>query len=233
MQRALVIAAHPDDAELMVGGIIALLVRHGISVTVALFTIAAEVPWAAPRRKEAAHEAARILGHEVCWVEEGRYDHVVDIPEPRCVALIDRLLAEHRPDVVFSHGMLDSHCDHAQLGRCVVAAMRQSSAQFFAFGPSEYRAQPAYAFVPDVFVDVSSYVDEKKAAIQCYNYEGAPYHELRANDVALLNRADGIRCGAEYAETLRVVRQLGIPQSMFGPPSGLPENADLDAVRKG
>jgi N-acetylglucosamine malate deacetylase 1 len=218
MQSALVIGAHPDDAELMVGGIIALLVRHGVRVAVALFTTAAEVPSAGPRRKQAAHEAALILGHDLLWVEEGKYDHVIDIPEPRCVGSIDRLLRERQPDIVLSHGMRDSHCDHAQLGRCVIAAMRHSNAQFFAFGPSEYRAQPAYSFVPNVFVDVSAYIEQKKAAIECYNYEGAPYHELRADDVAMLNRADGIRCGAEFAETLQVVRQFGIPQEMLGMP---------------
>jgi N-acetylglucosamine malate deacetylase 1 len=234
MQRALVIGAHPDDAELMVGGIIALLVCHGVHVDVALFTTAAEVPSAGPRRKQAAHEAARILGHEILWIDEGRYDHVVDIPEPRCVGSIDRLLRELQPDLVLSHGVNDSHCDHAQLGRSVVAAMRHSSAQFFAFGPSEYRAQPAHSFAPNVFVDISAFIEQKKAAIRCYNYEGAPYHELRANDVAILNRADGIRCGAEYAETLQVVQQLGIPQAMFGmPPVSQAVVADLDAVTKG
>ncbi len=227
MQSALVIGAHPDDAELMVGGIIALLVGHGVRVTVAVFTTSAEVPSAAPRRKQAAHEAARILGHDLLWIDEGKYDHVIDIPEPRCVGSIDRLLREHRPDVVLSHGTHDSHCDHAQIGRCVIAAMRHSNAQFFAFGPSEYRAQPAQAFVPNVFVNVSPYMEQKKAAIRCYNYKGAPYNELRADDVATLNRADGIHCGAGFAETLQVVRQFGIPQEMLGTPNASQAGAEL------
>jgi LmbE family N-acetylglucosaminyl deacetylase len=218
MQSALVIGAHPDDAELMVGGIIALLVRQGVRVTVAVFTTASEVPLAAPRRKQAAHEASVILGHELLWMEEGRYDHVIDIPEPLCVGSIDRLLRDRRPDIVLSHGVHDSHCDHAQLGRCVIAAMRHSNAQFFAFGPSEYRAQPAHSFVPNVFVDISGYIEQKKSAIRCYNYTDAPYRQLRAEDVAILNRADGIRCGAKFAETLQVVRQFGMPQAMFGMP---------------
>jgi LmbE family N-acetylglucosaminyl deacetylase len=222
MHSALVIGAHPDDAELMVGGIIALLVGRGVRVTVAVFTTSAEVPSAAPRRKQAAHEASRILGHDLLWIDEGRYDHVIDIPESRCVGSIDRLLRELQPDLVLSHGTHDSHCDHAQIGRCVIAAMRHSNAQFFAFGPSEYRAQPAQTFVPNVFVDISGYIEQKKSAIRCYNYEGAPYHELRADDVAMLNRADGIRCGAEFAETLQVVRQFGIPHEMVGMPNTSP-----------
>ncbi|HEY1656515.1 MAG TPA: PIG-L deacetylase family protein [Candidatus Tumulicola sp.] len=226
MRSALVIGAHPDDAELMVGGIIALLADQGVRVTVALFTTAAEVPSAAPRRKQAAHEAAAILGHDLLWIEEGRYDHVVDMPEPRCVGSIDRLLRERRPDLVLSHGTFDSHCDHAQLGRCVIAATRQSGAQFFAFGPSEYRAQPVHSFVPNTFVDVSAYMDRKRAAIECYNYDGAPYHELRADEVAMLNRADGIRCGAEFAETLQVVRQFGIPRAPIGMPGASLTTAD-------
>jgi N-acetylglucosamine malate deacetylase 1 len=227
MQSALVIGAHPDDAELMVGGIIALLVRHGVRVAVAVFSTADEVPSAAPRRKQAAREAAQILGHELLWIDEDKYHHVVDIPEPRCVESIDRLLRERQPDIVLSHGTLDSHCDHAQLGRCVIAAMRHSNAQFFAFGPSEYRAQPAHSFVPNVFVDVSTHIDQKKAAIECYNYAGSPYRQLRADDVAMLNRADGIHCGAEFAETLQVVRQFGIPQEMLGMPNASTTGEDV------
>jgi LmbE family N-acetylglucosaminyl deacetylase len=111
--------------------------------------------------------------------------------------------------------------------------MRHSSAQFFAFGPSEYRSQAANSFVPNVFVDVSPYMEQKKAAIQCYNYDGAPYNELRANDVAVLNRANGIRCGAEFAETLQLVRQFGIPHEVFGMPLASQALGDRDPVTKG
>lgn len=218
MKSALLICAHPDDAELMVGGTIALLTDRGFRVSVALFTTSAQVPLDAPRRKRAAQEAAAVLGHEIVWVEEDRFDHVIDMPEPLCVSLIDRLLRERRPELVFSHGTYDSHCDHAQIGRCVIAATRHSDAQFFAFGPSEYRAAANHSFVPNVFVDVSPYMAKKRAAIDCYNYEGAPYRELRSGEIAALNKADGLRCGAEYAETLRVIRQFGIPVDRVGAP---------------
>ncbi len=219
MKNALVIAAHPDDAELMVGGVVALLGDSGFHVSVAFFTTAPESPSGRARRQQAAAEAAAILGNDVLWVEDGKYDHVTDIPEPQCVAAIDNLLKDRDPKIVITHTIYDSHCDHVQLGRCVMSATRRSGALFLSFGPSEYRAQTANSFVPNVFVDVSAYMERKRAAINCYNYDGAPYRPLCADEIALLNRANGLFCGAEYAETLQVIRQFGLPTELAGIPT--------------
>lgn len=218
LKNALVIAAHPDDAELMVGGLIALLADSGFGVSVAFFTTSPESPSARMRRQQAAREAAAILGNDILWVEDGKYDHVTDIPEPRCVWLIDELLKEQKPEIVITHAVSDSHCDHVQLGRCVISATRRSSALFLAFGPSEYRAPTGNSFVPNIFVDVSVYMERKIAAINCYNYNGAPYRRLCADEIASLNKANGLFCGAEYAETLQVIRQFGVPKELLGVP---------------
>lgn len=219
MKNALVIAAHPDDAELMVGGLIALLGDSGFRVAVAVFTTSPESPSGTARRQNAAREAAAILGYDILWVEGGQYDHVTDMSEPRCVALIDELLKERNPEMVITHTICDSHCDHVQLARCVIAATRRSGAAFFAFGPSEYRAQTGTSFAPNVFVDISEYVERKRAAINCYNYDGAPYRPLLTEEIVALNRANGLLCGAEYAETLQVIRQFGIPNDVIGIPN--------------
>jgi LmbE family N-acetylglucosaminyl deacetylase len=218
MKNALVLAAHPDDAELMVGGLIALLGDSGFHVSVAFFTTAPESPSGTARRQRAAREAAAILGNDILWVEDGKYDHVTDMSDPQCVACIDELLKKHEPEIVITHTVADSHCDHVQLGRCTISATRRSGALFLAFGPSEYRAQTGNSFVPNVFVDVSAYMERKRAAIDCYNYDDAPYRPLRANEIALLNQANGLSCGAQYAETLQVIRVFGVPTDLVGVP---------------
>lgn len=221
MRRALVIAAHPDDAELMVGGLIAALAERGVLVTVAFFTNPAETSPAKLRRQQAADDAAEILGHDIAWVQDGALTQVVDLPEHRCVSLIDGLLKECEPDMVVTHDIRDSHCDHAQLARCVIAATRRCDATFYAFGPSDYRAQTVDVFSPNVFVDISAYVAKKRAAIDSYNYDGAPFRELSADDILSLNRASGVQCGAQYAESLQLIRQVGIPTDLIGAPPRL------------
>ena len=58
-----VLAAHPDDAELAMGGTIALLVSQGHAVTILDATDGEPTPFGDPAtRAKEAEEAARILG---------------------------------------------------------------------------------------------------------------------------------------------------------------------------
>ena len=212
-KRVLIIAAHPDDAELAVGGMIAMLADRGAHVTVANFTVCESSDQARRRRVAAAEQACRILGAEVVWVGDMTRNHVEDVPEYRCVAEIDRLVADIRPDYVVSHHLNDSHGDHVRLARSVMASSRRWDAQLFAFGPNEYRTPAYQAFVPTLFVDTSAYIDRKLEALSLYNYHEAGFRPIDLPRIEALDRAKGALCGYQAAEGLMIVRQHGFPMS--------------------
>ncbi|MEV6394688.1 PIG-L deacetylase family protein [Streptomyces sp. NPDC051907] len=219
MTRVLIVAAHPDDAELALGGAIAQLADRGAEVTVALFTVsetaAAHDPDRRARRIAAAEAASRVLGHRLHWLGDGQYDQVEDIPEYRAVGLLDDLVAQIGPDTVISHWDGDSHGDHVRVARAVVASSRRwPHAALLQFGPNEHRTVRHAEFAPGLYIPTVDHLPRKLRALACYAYPGQGYRALDPDAVELLDRARGAAVGLAAAEGLRLVRHrltLGRP----------------------
>lgn len=141
LERAMIIAAHPDDIEAFVGGTVATLTREGVEVTYVIATHG-EAGAGAPgvsrsevreTRTAEQKQAAAMLGvRRVVWLggptETVIYDgEVTDTLELR-LSLV-RLIRAHRPDLVvtfdplcFATGTYLNHPDHRALGAAAVAA---------------------------------------------------------------------------------------------------------------
>ncbi len=115
MARVLCVHAHPDDAEILAGGTLALLSGWGHAVTIVSMTPgdcgSAELPSdeiAKIRRKEAA-AAAHLIGAEFrCG--EFRDLAIFNCDEAR--RRVAEMLRLARPDLVITASPIDYHCDH-------------------------------------------------------------------------------------------------------------------------
>lgn len=171
----LVIAAHPDDAELSVGGTLIKLARLGYKTGIADMTRGERGTRGTPevRAREAAR-AATVLGLTV-RENVGLADaHVLDEHAAR-VAVV-RLIRQYRPAVVFTHYWDDPHPDHAQTSRVVTAAAHLAGLINYDTAASQARHRPnAVAYflfphkvAPSFVVDISDVAAQKLEAIQCY-----------------------------------------------------------------
>jgi LmbE family N-acetylglucosaminyl deacetylase len=108
---ALVIAAHPDDAETQMGGTLAKLSEKGQRILLIDLTDGEPTEFAeAGVRARQAQEAAHILGVE--RLSLGRQDRLLtDMMETRLQ--VARLIREHRPRFVYGTGEACVHPDHA------------------------------------------------------------------------------------------------------------------------
>src|SRR5882724_1564289 len=109
------IHAHPDDAEILAGGTLALLAQLGHRITIVTMT-AGDCGSAehtsdeiAAIRKGEAGAAAGIIGASYRWA--GFHDMVVfnDDPSRRKVC---GLIREIQPQLVLTASPIDYHCDH-------------------------------------------------------------------------------------------------------------------------
>lgn len=118
---ALVISAHPDDAETQMGGTLAKLSKKGQRVLLVDLTNGEPTEFAAYGvRAQQADEAARILGVERLSLDlQDRF--VTDTIETRIK--LARLIREHRPHWVYSTGEASVHPDHAAVVGLVRAAV--------------------------------------------------------------------------------------------------------------
>lgn len=118
---ALVVAAHPDDAESQMGGTLAKLTDRGYRVLLVDLSDGEPASLAARGvRATQAAEAARILGVErVCLGMQDRL--VTDSLDARIA--VARLIRVHQPRWVFGTGEACVHPDHAAAAGIVRAAV--------------------------------------------------------------------------------------------------------------
>lgn len=209
--KVLVITAHPDDAEIVMGGTIARLVDQGSEVTVLNMTVSEASTELRALRCEAAVKAASVLGCRLDWFEDGHHDHAEDVPEYKLVARIDRYITDYAPDAVFSHWIGDSHSDHARLARCVNASSRRWQAPLFALPPSEHRTPSFASFTPNVYVDISDFLDLKIKAAAYYTYPGQSFRPLDLDGLAAIAKGWGATAGYDAAETFLLTRSFELP----------------------
>lgn len=218
----LVIAPHPDDAELGAGGAILTLKAQGARVGVLDLTDGEPTPLGSPEiRRRETEEATAILGLD--W--RGN----LGLINRRLVADIDaraRLagkLREIRPRVLFAPYWEDSHPDH------VAAAALVDAARFWAKltksdlpGAPHFPQRIVYYFCvhlrihpkPSFVLDVTAHQDAKMRAIQCYRsqfIEGrSMQHPTFLDDVRDRARYWGWSIGAGYGEPFVTREEVGL-----------------------
>jgi LmbE family N-acetylglucosaminyl deacetylase len=181
-QRAMVIFAHPDDAEVQCAGTIALWVKAGRKVTYVVLTrgdkgtqdpsMIAEA--LARLRREEQLRAAEELGVEkVLFLENG--DGELEVTMERRRALT-RIIREYQPEVLVTHDpwmRYQLHPDHRASGTLALDAM--ISARDHLYFPEQIdqglnpcRVRRALLFAsdqPDFWVDIEQTLDKKIKAL--------------------------------------------------------------------
>jgi N-acetylglucosamine malate deacetylase 1 len=209
MSQVLVVAAHPDDAELSAGGTIALLTERGVEVTVAILTVSERTGPTRLARMAAAERAAKILGHSVHWMADGAHDQVEDIPVYRMVGWIDELVRQVRPETVLTHFDGDSHHDHVLASAAVTSSSRcWPEVSLLQFAPAEHRTIHYQAFVPNLFVPVAQQLPRKIRALAEYDYQERGFRALDSDWVTTQAQAVGACVGTKAAEAFRIVRHV-------------------------
>lgn len=218
--RILVVAAHPDDELLGLGGTIARHADEGDEVVCAVASEGATTRYGAEGTlslEDAGRAAAKILGaREIRFV--GLPDQRLDVlPILDVIQTVERVVDEVAPDVVYTHHWGDVNRDHRVVSEAVMVACRPvgdrhaHSVYLFETPSSTEWSWPDSnaAFVPNHFVDVTATVERKLAAMACYASEVRPAPHPRSLE-ALRSRAAywGQVITRPYAEAFVVARQV-------------------------
>ena len=221
MSRVLVLAAHPDDEVLGMGGTIALHAgASGDEVRILCVTdgSSAQYPGDSARRAQKDEEARRAAA--VLGVED--YVHL-DLPDMRLDTLphvevngvVEVQLASFRPELVYTPHP-DVNRDHRVLFDSVAVATRATPAQtvrrVLTYGPTssvEWTPAGTSWFSPNWFVDITATLEQKLEAFACYETERRPPPHPRNVEALRAHAAFyGASCGVEYAEPFVLVRAL-------------------------
>ena len=218
MSRVLVLAAHPDDEVLGMGGTIAVHVDRGDEVRIVVVTDGSSTQYpgddATRKQKEAeALRAAQELG-VTDYVHLDLPDMKLDtLPHVEVNRIVEAQIRDFAPARLYTPHP-DVNLDHRALFDSVAVATRPTPEQgvrrLYTYAPTsstEWTPAPLNWFVPNWFVDIGSTVERKVAAFAHYETERREYPHPRS-DRAIRAAAEfyGASCGCEHAEPFVLIR---------------------------
>ena len=225
MKRILIIAAHPDDEILGCGGIIVKYKKIGAYIKVLFLGEGSTCRYEDYKSVEAiasiaernlwATEALDVLGvdhFKFYNLPCGRFDQV---PLLTINKIIEKTIAEVKPDTVFTHSDVDSNNDHRVVFRSTIIATRPSSKHivnrvlsYEVLSSSEWGFD--HAFQPNYFIEISeSQLEKKWEALKCYQTEmrEAPFPRSWRG-VQTQASLRGAQAGTNFAEAFRLIREF-------------------------
>ena len=224
--NVLVVAAHPDDEVLGMGGTIAKLHDEGHKITLLIVTDGSSAQYRGnehlakiiEEKKKETKKSADILG----------IDNIIygELPDMRLDAtehidvnnVIEKTVEQIDPDVVFTHFYADVNVDHQMVYRSVLVACRPLPGRrlkglllFNTPSSTEWAPQQTNSvFCPNYYVDISSTSKRKYTAMQQYAAEIREYPHPRSIEYLKVNdAATGLKVGLEKAEAFMIARYLG------------------------
>ena len=225
MKKVLVIAAHPDDEVLGVGGTVAKLTAQGVECHLLIVTDGSSSQY---RDSDHLHEIieAKKLETKGCACLLGfKTVHYGELPDMKLdktphIAInqvIEKVIDEIQPDTVFTHFWGDVNRDHQEVYKSTLVAVRpvmgQVVKELYCYRvPSSTEWTPNKAdtmFMPNYFVDIEKFAEQKYKAFACYSTELREYpHPRSVQYLRETDKAAGLRVGLLAAEELVLLRKL-------------------------
>lgn len=218
-ERAMVVFAHPDDAEVQCAGTVALWTQEGKKITYVVLT-KGDKGTQDPQmdgqrlvriRKEEQILAARELGvQNVVFLENS--DGELEVTMERRKALT-RIIREHQPEILMTHDpwmRYQLHPDHRASGTLALDALISARDRLYfpeqiAEGLSTCRVRRALLYatdVPDFFVDITSTIDRKLKALGLHRSQVAQWANWEER-IRQRAEAAGQAQGIKYAEAFK------------------------------
>ncbi len=220
--RALILFAHPDDAEYMCGGTVASWVDEGTEVHYVCVTdgsagsneVGATRGQVAPIREREQRAAAEVLGvASVAFLgyTDGEVEVTLDLRRH-----VTRQVRRLRPDVIVApdpsrlwvgNGYIN-HADHKAVGEVALCAVMPDAPTRLQFPelleeglePFEVLNLWLAAEDPDTYMDIEKTIERKLGALACHASQHGADSEAWVRKRA---REIGGRAGMEYAEAFR------------------------------
>ena len=114
-------------------------------------------------------------------------------------------MVDYKPIAVFTQWIGDSHQDHQALTKSVISGSRDTT-DLYMYETTIPGGITEQAFRPQLFIDISDYMEPKKSALECFESQ-----QLRCGPIwigAIEGRAAfrGYQLNCKYAEAFEVIR---------------------------
>jgi len=234
--KILVIAAHPDDEVLGMGGTIKKLTKNGNDVKIVIMATGIssrrssnyknstkyevddqtlkKINEQILRLRKDAKNASTILGVRDIQFESFPDNEMDIVSNLQITKKIEEIIQSYKPDVVYTHSQFDINIDHRALYFATITSTRpkknQNVKEVLCFEvPSSTEWYFPSAFSPNVFVDISEEIQFKLRALKAYKNELQEFpHPRSLEAISAIGKRWGSVSGFKNAEAFYLVRKL-------------------------
>jgi len=214
--KILVVAAHPDDEVIGLGGTIAKHAKKGDDVFILIVSEGVSAQYEDKEkflelRRDACLKAANLLGvRGVIFKDlpDGKLDSISQLEINK---IIEEQIKKISPDRIYTHHWGDLHKDHKIVYESTLVAARNSRAEIFCYetisSTNKIRNQDKF-FIPNTYIDISEELSEKLKAVECYDTEVKAFpHPLSKEALTCLAKLRGVELNLNAAEAFVCVKR--------------------------
>ena len=219
-KRVMIIAPHPDDETLGVGGTIAKYSAHGAEVFVLIVSGHLPPRYSLEDYDKTTSEAR--LAFELLGVTHSEFlkipaTMINDLPYHKVNERISKIVNKFSPHIVFCP-YPDRHIDHRLVFDSAMVATRpvgvgrkiEIVATYESLSETHWNAPHIEPnFTPNWVVDISDHIDKKLDAMRCYKSQISDFPGPRSIEaIEALAIFRGTQSGFSYGEGFHIVRMV-------------------------
>jgi len=219
-KKVLIVAAHPDDEILGIGGT---AIRHADNGDDVFCLIMGEGAMSRSgaqtedknKLREETVQAARIIGFKGLGFADLPDNSFDSVPLLKIVKTVEQYLERIRPNIIYTHYEDDLNIDHRLTFQAVLTACRPINVNcpkeiytFETLSSGEWQV-PNKKFKPNIYIDIANVIERKIEALKKYLSEIREYpHPRSAEGINILAQYRGLESGLRFAEALILVRKI-------------------------
>lgn len=216
-KNVLVVAPHPDDELLGCGGTVLKYIDKGFNVAWLICTEPQEGGnWSddfISKRKNDINKVAELIKFKEVFELKLPAALLDDIPMGDIISKFSEIYEVFKPNIILTPHRGDAHSDHRVLFDVVSACSKWFRYPYvneiYAYetpSETEFNLKSNNLFNPNVFIDISNYLDKKIEAIQIYDTEIDKFPFPRSiKTIEALAKWRGSNSGFEAAEAFELI----------------------------
>jgi LmbE family N-acetylglucosaminyl deacetylase len=217
--KTLVVAPHPDDEVLGVGGTLLRRKAEGVKVAWLIVTsISVQYGWSEEKVKQRAYEVKRVtefFGFDEVFTLNFPTTQLDRIPVNDLVAGISGVFKSFAPEEVFVPHPSDVHTDHRMVFNAAASCTKwfryPSVKRVLAYetlSETDFGLGVDQGFRPNVFVNIEPFLEDKLRAMDIYESELGVFPFPRSHEaIRALATLRGATSGFKAAEAFELLRE--------------------------